>query len=146
VLDSFSTPSFADSPPILLEVRFKNAGTVHEAPQGTIEVRNLFGELSATATLPVRNVLPGVVRKVEASVGSGLWLGRYTVLLHATYGDNGQELVSKQYVWVLPLANGRMWTRQWFRVDVYIRRCSLFSKPPWAFGTLLSLPRLLPNF
>jgi len=101
-LDSFSMPSFAESPPIALEVRFKNEGTVHEAPQGTIEVRNLFGGLSATATLPVRNVLPGVVRKVEASVGSGFWLGRYTVLLHATYGDNGQELVSKRYVWVLP--------------------------------------------
>src|SRR5207245_6772613 len=101
-LESFSMPFFAESPPIALEVRFKNEGTVHEAPQGTIEGRNLFGELSATATLPVRNVLPGVVRKVEASVGSGVWLGRYTVLLHATYGDNGQELVSKLYVWVLP--------------------------------------------
>jgi len=102
VLDSFSIPSFAESPPIALEARFKNEGTVHEAPQGTIEVRNLFGELSATATLPVRNVLPGVVRKVEVSVGDGFWLGRYAVLLHATYGDNGQELVSKQYVWVVP--------------------------------------------
>jgi len=101
-LESFFMPSFAESPPIALEVRFKNEGTVHEAPQGTIEVRNLFGGLSATATLPVRNVLPGVVRKVEASVGSGFWLGRYTVLLHATYGDNGQELVSKRYVWVVP--------------------------------------------
>jgi len=101
-LESFSMPRFADSPPIALEARFKNEGTVHEAPQGTIEVRNLFGELSATATLPVRNVLPGVVRKVEASVGSGFWLGRYAVLLHATYGDNGQELVSKRYVWVVP--------------------------------------------
>src|SRR5438552_4209060 len=102
VLDSFSMPSFAEFPPIVLEARFKNEGTVHEAPQGTIEVRNLFGELSATATLPVRNVLPGVVRKVEVSVGDGFWLGRYAVLLHATYGDNGQELVSKQYVWVVP--------------------------------------------
>jgi hypothetical protein len=57
----------------------------------------------ATSTLPVRNALPGVVRKIEASVGEGLWLGRYTVLLLATYGDNGQELVARQYVWIVPL-------------------------------------------
>jgi hypothetical protein len=101
-LESVSAPRFTEAPPIALEARFKNEGTVHEAPQGTIEVRNMFGSLVATGTLPVRNVLPGVVRKVEASVGDGFWLGRYTVLLHATYGDNGQELVSKQYVWVVP--------------------------------------------
>ena len=101
-LESVSAPRFKETPPILLELRFRNEGTVHEAPQGTIEVRNMFGSLVATSTLPVRNVLPGVVRKVEASVGDGLWLGRYTVLLHATYGDNGQELISKQYVWVVP--------------------------------------------
>ena len=101
-LDSFTAPRFAESPPIALAVRFKNEGTVHEAPGGDIEVRNMFGWLVATATLPVRNVLPGAVRKVEESVGDGVWLGRYTVLLQATYGDNGQELVSQQYLWVVP--------------------------------------------
>ncbi len=101
-LESFTAPRFTESPPIALEARFKNEGTVHEAPSGSIEVRNMFGELVATGTVPVRNVLPGVVRKVEASVGDGLWFGRYTVLLHATYGDNGQELGVRQYVWVVP--------------------------------------------
>jgi hypothetical protein len=101
-LESVSAPRFTEAPPIALEARFRNDGNVHEAPLGDIEVRNMFGGLVATGTLPVRNVLPGVVRKVEASVGDGLWFGRYTVLLHATYGDDGQELGSKQYVWVLP--------------------------------------------
>jgi hypothetical protein len=101
-LDSFTAPRFSEAPPISLDARFKNEGTVHEAPVGNIEVLNMFGGLVATATLPVLNVLPGAIRKFEASVGDGLWLGRYSVLLHATYGDNGQELVSKQYVWVVP--------------------------------------------
>jgi len=65
-------------------------------------VRNMFGSLVATGTLPVRNVLPGVVRKVEASVGDGLWLGRYTVLLSTTYGDSPQELVARKIIWVVP--------------------------------------------
>ncbi len=61
-------PRLTESPPIALEARFKNEGTVHEAPTGEIEVRDTLGWLVATATLPVRNVLPGVERKVAASV------------------------------------------------------------------------------
>jgi hypothetical protein len=113
-LESVSAPGFLEAPPIALEARFKNEGTVHEAPQGMIEVRNIFGWLVATGTLPVRNVLPGAVRKIDASVGEGFWLGRYTVLLHATYGDNGQELVSKQYVWVVP------WRTQGWKVLLFL--------------------------
>jgi hypothetical protein len=68
-LGSVTVPSFAESPPIALEARFQNEGTVHEAPVGTIEVRDMLGWIVATATLPVRNVLPGAIRKVVAPVG-----------------------------------------------------------------------------
>jgi hypothetical protein len=101
-LESFSVPRFAEAPPIALEARFRNEGTVHEAPAGDIEVRNLFGSLVATGTLPARNVLPGAIRKIETSVGDGLWLGRYSVLLHATYGEHGQVIASRQVIWVVP--------------------------------------------
>jgi hypothetical protein len=101
-LDSFTVPRFAESPPIALEARFKNEGTVHEAPSGDIEVRNMFGWIVATCTLPVRNVLPGSIRRSEISVGDGLWLGRYTVSLRATYGDAGQKLAAEKIIWVLP--------------------------------------------
>jgi hypothetical protein len=101
-LESLSVPRFAESPPIALEARFKNEGTVHEAPSGSIEVRNMFGALVATGTLRERNVLPGTIRKVKASVGDGLWLGRYTVLLRANYGDGKDELVERRIIWVVP--------------------------------------------
>jgi hypothetical protein len=101
-LESFSVPKFLETPPVALEERFRNEGTVHEAPTGMIEVRNIFGALVATGTLPVRNVLPGLVRKVEGSVGEGFWLGRYTVLLSATYGDNGEKLSATRTIWVVP--------------------------------------------
>ena len=101
-LESLSAPLFAESPPVALEARFKNEGTVHEAPSGDIEVRDMLGWLVATATLPVRNVLPGAIRKVAASVGGGLWLGRYTVSLHATYGDAGTPLAAERTIWVVP--------------------------------------------
>src|SRR5207249_2240043 len=101
-LESMSMSRFAESPPIPIEARFRNGGTVHEAPRGAIEVRNIFGSLIATGTLPVRNVLPGVVRKIGTSVGEGFWLGRYTVYLRAKYGDAGQELYSQENIWVVP--------------------------------------------
>jgi hypothetical protein len=75
---------------------------VHEAPQGTIEVRSIFGSLVATGTLAVRNVLPGIVREIGTSVGEGFWLGRYSVLLRPRYGAGGEELVAKTIVWVVP--------------------------------------------
>jgi hypothetical protein len=78
-LESISPPRVTERPPVPLELRFRNDGTLHEAPMVNIEVRNKFGALVATGTLPVRDVLPGFVRKVEASVGQGFWLGRYTV-------------------------------------------------------------------
>lgn|SRR5450755_3883315 len=31
-----------------------------------------------------------------------LWLGRYTVLLHAIYGDAGETLDARSYIWVVP--------------------------------------------
>jgi hypothetical protein len=101
-LESVSFPRFVESPPIAIEARFKNEGTVHEAPSGEIEVRDMFGWIVATGTLPVRNVLPGNVRKVEASVGDGLWLGRYTVSLSARYGDGHEELKVTAKFWAVP--------------------------------------------
>src|SRR5437870_2515089 len=110
VLETVLVPGFAESPPIPIEARFRNEGTVHEAPQGTIEVRNIFGALVATGTLPVRNVLPGVVRKVDASVGGrGFWLGRYTVLLSAAYGDTGETLAARRVVWIIPWRRYGLW-------------------------------------
>jgi hypothetical protein len=102
MLESFSVPRFTEAPPIAIEARFRNDGTVHEAPVGNIEVRNVFGTLVATGTLPVRNVLPGVARKVEASVGEGLWFGRYRITLDATYGDRGEQLSAARTLWVVP--------------------------------------------
>ena len=61
--------------------------------------------------MPVRNVLPGVVRKIGTSVGAGegFWLGRYTVLLSATYGDAGQILTAKRIIWVVPWRPYGLW-------------------------------------
>jgi hypothetical protein len=114
-LESFSAPRFLQGPPLELAARFRNEGTVHEAPLGSIAVRNWFGSLVATGTLPVRNVLPGTVRKITASVGDGVWLGRYDVALRASYGA-GEMLEARAVLWVVP------WQRYgpWFAAFVVL--------------------------
>jgi hypothetical protein len=142
-LESASVPRFTDSPPITLEARFRNEGTVHEAPQGTIEVRNLFGALVATGTLPVRNVLPGVVRKVDASVGgSGFWLGRYTVLLAAAYGDTGEELTARRVVWIVPWRRYGLWMLAALALLIWVLAAPERFKRAWyEFKTGLPPPK-----
>src|SRR5438034_5256679 len=142
-IESASVPRFMDAPPITVEARFRNEGTVHEAPQGTIEVRNIFGALVATGTLPVRNVLPGVVRKVEASVGeSGFWLGRYTVLLSAAYGDTGESLLAKRVVWIIPWRRYGLWMLGAFALLVWLLAAPERFKRAWyEFETGLPPPK-----
>jgi hypothetical protein len=104
--------SFGVTYPIAVKARFQNGGTVHEKPVGNIEARNIFGALVATGTLPTLNVLPGVVRKMDASIGEGFWFGRYTVLVNATYGDKGEKLSATRTIWVVPWR--KLWPRALF--------------------------------
>ena len=101
-LESFSVPRFLEAPPVTLVARFQNAGTVHEKPVATIEVRNVFGQVVATSILPERNVIPRTIRRIEMKVGDGLWMGRYTALLRATYGSGTDEIVARAAFWVIP--------------------------------------------
>jgi len=142
-IESASIPRFTDSPPITLTARFRNEGTVHEAPQGTIEVRNLYGAIVATGTLPVRNVLPGVVRKVDASVGeSGFWLGRYTVLLSAAYGDKGEKLAARRVVWIIPWRRYGFWMLGTLTLLIWVLAAPERFKRAWyEFKTGLPPPK-----
>jgi len=82
--------------------RLRNDGALYEKPTGTVVVRNIFGTMVAEAALPAENVLPGYVRRVAVSVGSGLWPGPYIASVQATYGSAGHRVSSMAVVWVLP--------------------------------------------
>jgi hypothetical protein len=82
-------------------VRFGNEGEAYETPHGEIEIRNIFGHVVASGALPDLHVQPGAIRKVTASVGSGLWFGRYTAHLTVTYAD-GKSVQDATSFWVMP--------------------------------------------
>jgi len=101
-LESFIVPRFLETPPVTLVARFRNEGTVHEKPEGTMEIRDVFDRIVATSTLPERNVLPRTVRRIAAEAGSGFWIGRYTALLRTTYGTGNEVLLARATFWVVP--------------------------------------------
>lgn len=105
----FQAPGFSWKLPVPLLVRFENSGTVHVKPEGTLEIRNLFGGVVATITLPERNVLPGTIRRVDVPIGGGVLAGRYTAKLEATYGRQNQ----------IPITEARtFWFVDWQRAGL----------------------------
>jgi len=98
------TPWFIENAPIDFTVRLKNTGNVHVKPNGTIEVRNMFGGLVGNANLNEAggNVLPDSIRRFEQSINKDWMIGRYTASLTAGYGTDGQALTNEIDFWVIP--------------------------------------------
>lgn len=98
-----------DSGPVVFGTRLRNDGNVHFVPQGQITVSDTFGR--EVAVIPVnvesRPVLPGAVRRFDASWDAGFLLGRYTAELDLAYPDNvaeqpARQLTSAKTFYVLP--------------------------------------------
>ena len=101
-LESVEAPRFMEAGPVGLLLRFWNDGTVHEAPAGAVVVRNLLRQEVARIVLPERNVLPGSARRMDVSISDGLWLGRYTAEIEATYGKDRHLIQGSVRFWVVP--------------------------------------------
>ena len=85
----------------------QNAGTAMVRPYGVIEVRDMFGRVTATASFNFnrRGILPGATAKYTTDWKPDSQLfGRFTVTLAATYGEEvKRSLVSTATFWVFPV-------------------------------------------
>lgn len=80
-----------ESGPVELITRVRNTGNVHFKPQGTIEIKNMFGQTTTTIDLDEQNVLPGTIRQLTDTWSpQGFSFGRYTAELTVIYGDNNE--------------------------------------------------------
>lgn len=107
----FSTSkNFYDKPPVDFLVRIENKGNIHVAPQGNVEIKDIFGR--SVATLPVNktagNVLPDSIRRFDKTSDDlswnpdGLTIGRYTATLQLNYGSPAKQLNAQVTFWVVP--------------------------------------------
>jgi hypothetical protein len=93
---------FNDQGPVNFDVRVKNEGNVHFKPTGTITVSNFFGQTVATVPVNEQNVLPGAIRKMDASWDSGWLFGRYNATLSLVYGKDQQVITASTAFWGFP--------------------------------------------
>lgn len=79
--------------PIDFLIRLENKGTVHVKPTGNITVTDWLGNKVADISFDSRNVLPGAVRKFEATLDKKwLFAGKYTATLTGSYGGTNIPL------------------------------------------------------
>lgn len=99
-IESFATSkNFYEYGPIAFETRMKNGGNVHLKPTGNITITNMFGGKVATVEVDSKNVLPGAVRKLDATWDTKWRVGRYTATAVLVYGkDQTQRAAVTNFV------------------------------------------------
>jgi len=100
---SFSCPESSQYGPVPFEIRFENTGTVHVKPRGFITITNWLDKKVASIEFPVKNAIPGSVRKIEASWSEKWHLGKYTATLTGSYGTSNTPFNPVVITfWVIP--------------------------------------------
>jgi hypothetical protein len=85
-LESFSAPSDPSETSTGFVVRLRNTGETLLKPEGVVIVRTVWGREALALSLPVENVLPGAVRRLEIPLVESLGLGSYGAMLEIRYG------------------------------------------------------------
>ena len=100
----FTAPLFSEHGPITFTVNFKNTGTVHFEPKGSIVISNLLGQKAAEIPITGQVVLPTSVRKLFFQWNNSPFsIGRYNAVA-TVYDGEGNALTSKAVAfWILPI-------------------------------------------
>lgn len=108
---NFAQSSFFETPPISFVERLKNDGNVHVKPTGTVEVKDMFGNVVSTMRVngdpsdtknQPRSVLPQSIRRFDQTLKDKPMFGKYTAKLSVAYGDSQQKMEQTIEFWVIP--------------------------------------------
>jgi hypothetical protein len=101
-ITKFTGPSFLEYGPASITTQILNQGDYHITPQGVVSMKDVFGNVISKANLDTKNIFPGTSRSYVNQVGQKLMIGKFTVLLSATYGETGKILTSSITMWIFP--------------------------------------------
>lgn len=105
VVESFtSDKNFYELGPVSFTARIKNQGAVHIKPLGSVTIKGPF--VNTSDPIEERNVFPGAIRKIPATVNTRFMLGKYTAEFIATYGSNNQQLYAYTTFYAFPVRIG----------------------------------------
>lgn len=103
IVKEFSALSFSEYGPVSFTIKFENTGTVHLRPRGFVTITNWWGKKVADIEFPQLNVIPGAVRRIEASWENKWLFGKYTATLVGGYGTINTPLEPSVFnFWVIP--------------------------------------------
>jgi hypothetical protein len=95
MIEDFSPRTrFFTSFPLDFSLIFKNSGNTYLKPQGTFQIKNLFGGVSAEKQLNEfgSNVFPGTTKDLATSINpDGFFFGIYRAVVEASYGADGSQ-------------------------------------------------------
>ena len=100
---SFEGPAFANRGPIELIARFKNTGTVHQRPKGSVIFYDIFGQKVGEVMLDSKFCFPNSIRQLPLTWDKILLIGRYRAVITLQYGENfSQTATAETMFWALP--------------------------------------------
>lgn len=88
IIDQYSAPLFVSAGPVPFTLVFKNTRSHLLIPQGTIFIKNMFGQVIGKISIPKTHVLANTVRILSAVWKEEFLLGPYTAELHLAFSDN----------------------------------------------------------
>lgn len=103
---SFLGPGFVQTPPVTFTMKFQNTGTVHFEPQGTIKIRNMWGQEVDTVGISGQTVLPSGVRDLSYDwTPKGTLFGRYRadIVITDPYNNGAVIAASSLSFWAFPV-------------------------------------------
>ena len=104
-LERFDTADgrkFYSRGPVDFSIVYKNTGSVHLVPYGTIEITNLLGKKVGQIEIDPYFVMPESLRSRQATWETDLALGFYTATLHINRGYDDIFDTAKVSFWIVP--------------------------------------------
>lgn len=99
----FRANTFQEYGPVKISTEIKNLSDLHIRPNGTITVKNIFGQKVASANLDEHNIFPEASYLYANALGKKFMAGRYTANLYASYGAlNNRALIATVSFFVFP--------------------------------------------
>lgn len=116
LIEEFSTPLYMQSGPVPITLRVKNSGLHYIRPQGTIMIKNIFGQTVGKVEIPATTVLAGTSRHLldkdqltsQAIEAKALWnerflLGFYSATLSISMAEAGPSYSQTVRFFAFPL-------------------------------------------
>jgi hypothetical protein len=95
-------PKFSEFGPIDIETEITNFSDVHIKPKASINIYNIFNQLSKHLKVEEQNIFPSKARIYENTWDKKWLFGRFKAELIGSYGSQGQALQAVTYFWVVP--------------------------------------------